>query len=111
MTTSGGLSREVAVKLLLSSIDPGSVLRLRDEARLLAALNHRAIVQVYDLVTVEGRPALITEYIDGTDLSGVIHASGPVPVKVALEIVGDVAGALNAALTTPAPSTGALWGA
>jgi serine/threonine protein kinase len=107
MTTSGGLSREVAVKLLLTTLEPGAVLRLRDEARLLAALNHRAILQVYDLLTVEGRPALITEYIDGTDLSGVIAESGALSVKIALEVVGAVAGALDAALTTPSPTTGA----
>lgn len=107
MTTGGGLSREVAVKLLITAVDPGSVLRLRDEARLLAALNHRAILQVFDLVEVEGRVALCTEFIDGTNLSGFIAAGGPLPVKVALEVVGDVASALAAALATPSPDTGA----
>lgn len=101
MTTHGGLSREVAVKLLLAGIDPGGVARLRDEARMLAALNHPAILQVYDLVGLEGRPALVTEYIDGCDVSTLITETGPLPPRVAVEIVGAVAGALHAALITP----------
>lgn len=103
MITSGGLSRDVAVKLLLASIDAGAVARLRDEARLLAALHHPAILQVYDLVDIEGRPALVTEFVDGADVSTLVAEGGALPPRVAVEVVGAVAGALQAALVSPSP--------
>ena len=106
MTTGAGISRDVAVKLLLGSLDPASALRLRDEARLLGALNHRAILQIHDLIQLDGRAALVTEYVDGLDLTGIIAESGALDAKLALEVVGEVAGALHAALVTPAPGSG-----
>ncbi len=105
MTTQSGLERQVAVKLLHGSVDQSAVRRLRDEARLLAALNHRAILQVHDLLQVEERTALVTEYIEGQDLSSLVDLGGLAP-RCAVEIVGEVAGALNAALTAPAPGSG-----
>lgn len=110
LTTESGLERRVAVKLLHGTVDLVAVRRLRDEARLLAALNHRAILQVHDLVDIEGRTALVTEYIDGLDLAHLVGDSGGLPPRVVVEIVGEVAGALNVALTAPAPETGAPLG-
>lgn len=106
MTTGTGISRDVAVKLLLASLDPGSALRMRDEARLLGALNHRAILQIYDLIQLDGRAALVTEFVDGLDLTGIIAESGALDAKLALEVVGEVAGALHAALVTLSPGNG-----
>ncbi len=106
MTTSSGLQRRVAVKTLNRDVagDPDAARRMRDEARLLAALNHRAVLQVHDLVDLQGRLALVTEYISGQDLDQVVDHD-PLPASVAFEVVSEVAGALHAALRTPSPES------
>ncbi len=108
LVTSSGLQRRVAVKTLHAEIAlrADAVMRLRDEARLLAALHHRAILQVLDLVDIGGRLGLITEYVEGQDLAEIIDARESLPVRVALEVVGELAGALDAALTMTSPVTG-----
>ncbi len=112
MTTPAGLVRTVAVKALRSDVASGSaVARLRDEAKLLAALQHRSILAVHDLVRLDGRFALVSEYVEGADLAQLVRESsdrgGPVvPDRVAVQIVGEVAGALAAAWSSPHPSTG-----
>ena len=102
MRSAGGLSREVAVKTLRAGVsDPEAVARLRDEARLLAALNHPAIPAVYDLAMIAGRVALVTEYVPGADLTDFIRTGSSLPARAALEMVGEVASALAAAYNTP----------
>lgn len=93
-----GVGRPVAVKVLHQALEPDGLeaRRLRDEARVLARLRHRGAVLFVDLVTVEGRPALVTELVEGVDLSDVI-ARGPLPPKAAAEVVAEVAGVLEAA--------------
>ena len=70
MESAGGVTSEVAIKVLRADINPGSdsVKRLRDEGRLLGKLSHPSIVKVHDLVVLDGRVSLVTEYIDGQDL-------------------------------------------
>ena len=76
--------------------------RLRDEARVLGFLKHRAIVQIDRLARLGGRWTLVQENVDGVDLEAIIE-QGAVPAGPALEIVATVAGALHAAYTTPGP--------
>ena len=56
---------DVAIKVLRADLDPSSqgVQRLRDEGRLLGRLTHPTILRVYDLVVLEGRAALVSEYV------------------------------------------------
>ena len=56
------LDRSVAIKRLF---DPG---RIRHEARILASMRHPNLLTVYELVELQGEPALVLEYIDGPDL-------------------------------------------
>ena len=107
MQTESGLQRQVAIKTLHANIaaDETSIQRLRDEARVLSALHHRSILQIYDLVELEGRLALVTEYLDGCDLSAVLYDDGPIPPRVAVEVIGEVAGALHTAYSAPIPGT------
>ena len=112
MTSPNGLVRVVAVKALRPDVvSVGAVARLQDEARLLAALQHRAVLAVHDLVRFEGRVALVSEYIEGSDLAELIEeagGSGPVvPVRVAVHITAEVASALAAAWSAPLPQSGA----
>jgi serine/threonine protein kinase len=103
MTDRGGVRTEVAVKVLHADVDPHSqaVHRLRDEAHVLAALRHPAIVKVLDLVLLDGRVALVTEFVDGQDLSALVRATPPIPVRPLIDVVGQVASALSAAWETP----------
>lgn len=93
--TSTGLSRRVAVKLLRADLNDSddALLRLNDEAQLLTHLRHPVVVGVEDLVKLGERTALISEYIDGCDLS----AAMPMPPRAALQVVSKVAEALAAA--------------
>lgn len=104
----GGVASEVALKVLASDVgaETDPVHRLRDEGRLLGALNHPGLLKVFDLVSLEGRVALVTEYVEGQDLHQAIY-QGDLPVKVLVEIVGQVAESLHAAWTTRSPTAGA----
>lgn len=109
MTSQGGLRAEVAVKLLRldqNAEDGDAVRRLRDEGRLLAALRHPTILRVYDLAVLEGRVGLVTEYVDGQDLSGCFIGDDPMPLRPLIEAMGEVAEGLVAAFTALAPDTG-----
>jgi len=105
MQSAGGFKRRVALKLLNASWDAASDAsrRLRDEARLLGRLQHRNIVRVDDLLRLDGRWALLMEYVAGIDLESIVvppqQAPGvpPLPRRAALEIVIAVASALRAA--------------
>ena len=99
MVGESGFSKTVALKVLNASMasKPEVGQRLRDEARLLALVSHRAIVQVHGLVTIGERWAVVMEFVDGVDLGLLLAESGPLPPGVALEIIGEVAGALHVA--------------
>jgi serine/threonine protein kinase len=102
-----GFSRIVAVKLLNAqwSDSEDVTRRIRDEARLLGLLRHRNIVNVIDLTSIEGRTAVVMEYLEAVDLRFLIQAmeeqGALVPVRACLELVSQVAGALDAAYNRP----------
>ena len=95
------LHRDVAVKVLRADLarDPSFYLRFRREAQNAAALNHPAIVAVYD--TGEARtptgplPYIVMEYVDGVTLRDIVHTDGPMPPRRALEVIADACQALN----------------
>ncbi|MEE6259716.1 serine/threonine-protein kinase [Plantactinospora sonchi] len=97
------LGRQVAVKVLLPALlaDPGFIARFRAEARMLAALRHPGIVQVYDYGE-DNQPTgradyLVMEYVDGEPLSERIRAAGRLGLAETLRVVAQVAQALHAA--------------
>ncbi|MEM6931565.1 MAG: protein kinase, partial [Myxococcota bacterium] len=98
MWRDGGVQSEVAVKILSSELEPGSdpVQRLEDEGRLLAALDHPVILKVFDLIVLDGRVALVSEYVEGHDLHDAIHDDN-LPLRCLVEAVGKVADALHVA--------------
>ncbi|MCA9488560.1 MAG: protein kinase, partial [Myxococcales bacterium] len=100
----GGFRKEVAVKVLHDRWvrEPSVTARLRDEARTLGLLRHRALPSVDGLFRVEGRPALVVEFVDGVTLQ-VLRALGPVPPTAALELGIEIANALHAAYHTAGP--------
>lgn len=105
---SGRLEKRVAVKMLREGPrrDDQALLRLRDEARMLAVLDHPAILGVHELTRLAGRVALVTEYVEGVDLSRCTSRKRLLPPRSVIGIMGEVAGALDCAWTTPSPLTG-----
>jgi Tol biopolymer transport system component/predicted Ser/Thr protein kinase len=83
------LDREVAIKVLPAALaqDPERLARFEREAKVLAALNHPNIAQIYG---VEER-ALVMELVPGESLKG------PLPRATALNYAKQIADALEAA--------------
>jgi len=102
MIGSGGVETDVALKMLHNALkkDGRSVRRLRDEGRMLGALNHPSILHIHDLVVLSGRVALVTEYVPGEDLSRCLNQ---MPESVALEVLARVADALSTAWAARSP--------
>ncbi|MFF0541465.1 Stk1 family PASTA domain-containing Ser/Thr kinase [Nocardia thailandica] len=95
------LSRDVAIKVLRADLarDPTFYLRFKREAQNAAALNHPAIVAVYDTgeATVDGGPLpyIVMEYVEGDTLRDIVRGKGPLPPRKAMEIIADVCAALD----------------
>jgi len=109
MIGAGGFAKPVAIKLLNADMEGLEEVaqRMRDEARMLGLLRHRAIVQVDGLVMLDGRWAIVMEFVQGVDLSTVVSHTR-VPASPALEIIEEVAGALHVAYDKPTASGKAL---
>lgn len=105
MRSPGGLVSEVAVKVLRADLGAHSdaLRRLHDEARLLASLNHPTILKVVDLVRLDHRIALVTEYIDGADLGDCGVGDDPISARGLVEATGAVADALHTAWNADNP--------
>ena len=72
------LGRDVALKILRSSAeDEAAVRRERAEVTLLASLNHRSLVTLFDAsefeISGQPRTCLVMEYVDGPTLSQLIR--------------------------------------
>ncbi len=93
--TRDGLKNIVAVKLLRDDLHPHvrAEERLRHEAEIQFSLNHPVICKALQLVVLNGRPGLVTEYIDGRDLRGCFRDG--MPPGPLLEVIQRVALALG----------------
>jgi serine/threonine protein kinase len=100
----GGFTKLVALKVLNPGLTENEEFtrRLRDEARLLALIRHRAIVGVDGLIELAGRWTVVMEYIEGADLK-LMLTLGPVPPVAALEVTAEIAAALHVAWTRKGP--------
>ncbi|WP_237055522.1 serine/threonine-protein kinase [Microbulbifer sediminum] len=84
------LQRRVAIKRLIRNPSSDTAhLRIRQEAKLLAQLNHSNIVQIYDVVEQAGEMALVMEFIDGCSLSQWQRERAP-GLAQRLDILGQV---------------------
>ena len=64
------IGKKAAVKVLLNKLcdDEGIKARFLTEAKVMVELDHPNIRQVYDYGDIDGRPAIVMEYLEGTDL-------------------------------------------
>ncbi|MGN9906858.1 protein kinase domain-containing protein [Phytohabitans sp. LJ34] len=97
------LGRTVAVKVLLPSLsaDAGFGARFLAESRMLAAVRHPGVVQVYDrgdCALPEGGRAtyLVMEFVDGEPLSERLAREERLPAAETMRIVAEAARALDA---------------
>jgi len=100
------LGRTVAIKILRSDLarDPSFQNRFRREAQSAAALNHPAIVAVYDTGedvfteptgTVAHVPFIVMEYVEGHTVRDILRDGHAVPIDEAVEITAGVLSALE----------------
>ena len=96
-----GFYKDVAIKLLNDADVPESTLqRFRDEARILGLIRDRAIVTVDPPTRLDGRWAVVMEYVDGVSCSTLLRQA-PFPPKVAAEIIQECARALDKVYRQP----------
>jgi serine/threonine-protein kinase len=91
--------REVAVKVLpheLLHADPQFRLRFEREAKIIAQLEHSAIVPVYDVGEADGQPYFVMRFMSGGSLSERIN-SGVFSIDEAARLLETIAPALDEA--------------
>jgi len=93
------LDRDVAIKTLPPEFgdNPERLTRFRNEARILASLNHPNIASIYGLEEVDGKQFIVMELVEGETLRKRLRLGGPAPPSEALRICAQVASALEAA--------------
>ncbi|MCC2321340.1 Stk1 family PASTA domain-containing Ser/Thr kinase [Cellulomonas xiejunii] len=100
------LGRTVAIKILRSDLarDPSFQARFRREAQSAAALNHPAIVAVYDTGedvftepsgNVAHVPFIVMEYVEGHTVRDILRDGHAVPIDEGIEITAGVLSALE----------------
>ncbi|MHB1847104.1 MAG: serine/threonine-protein kinase, partial [Deltaproteobacteria bacterium] len=91
------LERRVAVKELPAELARSKELaeRFRREGLAYAQLKHQAIVAVHDLVEKNDSLYLVTEYVDGADLSKLLEKGGALPPDCVAVVGARLAEALD----------------
>lgn len=91
--------RQVAIKVLTPELAADPIYRARflREARAVAKLQHPNIVAVHAFDELDGRLFIAMPLLAGGDLGTLIREEGPLPPPRAVQIVSQVAAALDAA--------------
>ena len=101
----GGFSRAVVLKRLLPHLARSAVVRkmFLDEARIVARIRHRNVVQVQELGEDGDQLFFAMEYLEGETLSQLVRqrslAQVPIPYQDAAFIMAEIAAGLHAAHT------------
>jgi len=94
----GKLDRPVAIKFLAAEFgaERDRLRRFHQEARAVSSLNHPHILVVHDFGELDGRPYMVTEFVEGETLRQRL-LRGPLAVREAVDVGSQIAGALAAA--------------
>jgi streptogramin lyase len=94
-----GLDRPVALKVISRELADRRGFRERflRESRLAARLEHPSVVPIYDSREVDGELLVIMRLVGGGDLRRLIDTEGPLPPQRAINLLAQVADALDAA--------------
>lgn len=89
--------RKVALKVIKPGMDSREVIaRFEAERQALALMDHPNIAKVLEAGTTQsGRPYFVMEYVDGLDLFEYLKKRNRLPVKRSIEIIKQVAAALQ----------------
>lgn len=88
--------RVAAAKVMSGgAVAPRALERFHNEARILQALSHPSISEMYELLQVDGAPCLVMEYVDGETLEQLLRMRGPFPVADAVRILASLADAVG----------------
>jgi Tol biopolymer transport system component/tRNA A-37 threonylcarbamoyl transferase component Bud32 len=92
------LSRNVAIKVLNSSLTASPELKARfeREARAISSLNHPHICALFDVGSQDGQEYLVMEFLEGETLAARL-SRGPLPVAEVFPIAIQIADALDVA--------------
>jgi len=92
------LGRDVAIKVLPAAFsrDPERLRRFKQEAQVVAALNHPNILAIHDFGEHEGSPYIVTELLEGQTLRGWL-GGGAIPSRKVTNTAEQVARGLAAA--------------
>lgn len=90
------IGREVAIKVLPSHLLQDATYRTRfnREARIVAAMDHPAIVPIFDFGEVNDQPYLVMRYMSGGTLADKLD-NGALPIEEAVDILVRLANALH----------------
>ena len=104
-----GFEKLVAIKVMHGHLarNERAVELFLDEARLAARIHHPNVVGIQDLGKIGDDYVIVMDYVDGVDLerllAGARAAGRPVPIAVALGILGRICDGLHAAHTATGP--------
>jgi ABC-type branched-subunit amino acid transport system substrate-binding protein/DNA-binding beta-propeller fold protein YncE len=93
------LDRPVALKLIAPELAHDERFRRRflEEPRLAASLDHSSVIPIYEAGDSDGQLYLAMRYVQGSDLRAVLERERTLAPERALHILGQIAGALDAA--------------
>ena len=93
------IGRTVALKTLVIDTGDAHAREFRDrlyrEAAAAGALSHPNIVTIFDIIDDGATTAVAMEFIEGRSLATIIAERAPLPLDVAIEILGQVCSALD----------------
>lgn len=107
MVSGHNFRRQIAVKIIKNEAQDAApfISRMRDEARLLGLLQDDEILQVLNLVQIQGRDAILMEYVEGTDLAKIAGHNITISPKAIATLGAISAGVLHRAHTAVDPRT------
>jgi serine/threonine protein kinase/formylglycine-generating enzyme required for sulfatase activity len=87
------MGRDVAIKIIRKDklTHPAAAARFKQEIEALGQMKHPNVVQVYDADLTGSTHYYVMELIDGTDLTKIVQARGPLPVPEACEYIRQAA--------------------
>jgi YVTN family beta-propeller protein len=94
-----GLGRKVALKVIAPELAQDERFRERflRESRIAASLDHPHVIPIYQAGDEDGLLFLAMRYVEGYDLAKLVAEEGAIEPKRALDLLGQIAEALDAA--------------
>jgi serine/threonine protein kinase/tetratricopeptide (TPR) repeat protein len=99
LATDTSLDRSVALKFLPAALqrDPEARERLLREAKAVSKLNHKNVLTIHSVESIDGRDFLVMEYVEGRTLKEMLDAGEDIPMnqlfRISLQICDGLASA------------------